>query len=77
MQDIGFEPISAKQKCREINQPLDKSQVKSTIYDESSIMNYPQNILLEDGTIKNIASMTKLSVLDKLAIQQWYGKKNY
>jgi len=73
---IGYKKMEARQKCMKINMPLAKIDVNSTIYDEFSIMNYPQQILLKDGSYKQIAAVNKLSVLDKLAIERWYGNKN-
>ena len=74
MQKIGYTQTKAENKCLDINQPLTKALVNSTIYDEFSIMNYPQKILLKDGSYKNISEINKLSALDKLAIERWYGK---
>lgn len=75
MEKIGYSRTDAEKQCQEINQPLDKNKVHSTIYDELSIMNYPQRISLKDGSFKQIFAKNKLSVLDKLAIERWYGKK--
>lgn len=74
LKSIGYTAKDAKKHCQEINQPLQKSQVNSTTYDEFSIMNYPQKIRLENNTHKLIKARFKLSVLDKLAMQRWYGK---
>jgi len=62
------------QKCVELNSLLDKKLVYSTIYDEFSIMNYPQKIQLKDNTYKQISAKSELSLLDQLAMQQWYGE---
>jgi hypothetical protein len=75
LKDIGFAPLLAQQRCIDINKPLKKVEVNATIYDEFSIMNYPQRILLNDGSYKQITSLSDLSVLDILAIERWYGKK--
>lgn len=71
---LGYKDNQAYQKCLDINLPLAKKLVNATIYDESSIMNYPQVITLADETEKQIVAKFSLSVLDKLAIQRWYGK---
>ncbi|MGX5172548.1 hypothetical protein ACUR5C_00810 [Aliikangiella sp. IMCC44653] len=75
---INYNQTAAQAKCREINSPLNKSDVVATVYDETSIMNYPQNIII-DATAKppqkkQIKTIFKLSVLDKLSIQRWYSE---
>lgn len=74
LEKIGYSYSEAQRKCVEINSPLIKHQVYTTIYDENSIMNYPQKIVLKNKKVKYIQAKTQLSVLDHLAIQQWYGK---
>ncbi len=74
IQKIGYTLDEAHQKCVELNSLLDKKLVYSTIYDEFSIMNYPQKIQLKDNTYKQISAKSELSLLDQLAMQQWYGE---
>lgn len=69
----GYAENLAYKECREINKILDKSSTKSTIYDESSIMNYPLEIILSNNQPKQIVATNKLSILDKIAIRQWYN----
>lgn len=73
-QKINYSLEQAKLKCHQINQPLAADKVHATIFDEFSIMNYPQKIPLADGSIKKIKTATELSALDELAIERWYGK---
>jgi hypothetical protein len=72
MEKIGHSPEKAHKKCHEINSLLEKSLVHTTIYDEFSIMNYPQLIKLGADSFKRIEARSELSLLDQLAIQQWY-----
>jgi|GEM_PF-6827454 len=72
---IGYSMKDSDKKCIEINRLLNKAMVNSTIYDEHSVMNYPQRIKLENNTYKQIVAKTVLSALDQMAIQHWYGKK--
>ena len=71
---LGYSTAEASNRCQEINSPLNNSVINSTIYDEYSIMNYPQVIELTDKSTKRISAKTKLSVLDKLAMQRWYSQ---
>jgi hypothetical protein len=75
MQTIGYSDHDAKQTCQQTNSILNQQLVHSTIYDESSIMNYPQTLKLDDQSTQQIPAKFKLSVLDKLAMRQWYGSK--
>jgi len=74
VQRLGLEQKSAQQRCRQINQLLTKNATNSTIYDELSIMNYPMVIDLPNQQKKRIEAKTQLSVLDKLAMERWYGQ---
>lgn len=71
---IGYDDKEARTRCIEINETLESSQVNSTTYDEFSIMNYPQKIRLKDSSLKHIKTRFKLSILDKLAMERWYGE---
>ena len=73
---IDYSLAEASEKCRELNQPLSKENSFSTVYDKHSIMNYPQSITLKDHSKVIIAAKTKLSALDRLAMERWYGKSN-
>jgi len=74
MQKLNYSAKAARVKCREINQLLEDSATKSTIYDEYSIMNYPMDIKLNKQINKKIPTRFELSILDKLAIERWYSK---
>lgn len=74
MVKLGFNLAEAELKCLENNQRIAKSQVYTTIFDEFSIMNYPQEITLAQGQQKIIRSRFELSALDKLAVSRWYGR---
>ncbi|TQV73580.1 hypothetical protein FLL45_11950 [Aliikangiella marina] len=71
---LDYSEQQARTKCREINQVLSKYSTNSTIYDEYSIMNYPMEIAQGKNISKKIHARFELSVLDKLAIERWYGK---
>ncbi|TQV88656.1 hypothetical protein [Aliikangiella coralliicola] len=73
MKQLGYLGQKATIKCREINQPLPSQKINATIYDQHSIMNYPQVVVLEDNTEKLILAKSELSALDKLAMERWYG----
>ncbi len=73
MLKIGHTAKTAIQKCKAINQQLDPDKIYSTIYDEYSIMNYPQQIRLKNGH-KTIKTSYSLSTLDTLAMQHWYNQ---
>ncbi len=74
LESLGYATMEAKHKCQEINAPLNENNIYKTIYDEFSIMNYPQTFTLADQSQKHILAVSKLSILDKLAIERWYGK---
>lgn len=74
MKSLGHSNNEANLKCVETNKTLKSENVNATIYDEESIMNYPQKILLEDSRYKQIPAKTSLSILDKVAIRRWYIK---
>ncbi|WP_210330514.1 hypothetical protein [Aliikangiella sp. G2MR2-5] len=76
LQNNAFNKEEAAVRCNEINTKLDSSNSHFTAYDKLSIMNYPQSITLEEGQKVLIKATTRLSILDKLAISRWYGKKN-
>ena len=64
----------AEQKCSEINSPLKKHETNATVFDNHSIMNYPQTIKRPGKSDVYIKAKHQLSALDKLAIERWYGK---
>jgi len=74
MELIGYGKEEAAIKCQQVNSKLNRKQAKFTAYDELSIMNYPMNFTLEEGTNIEISARSKLSILDKYAIQKWYAK---
>jgi len=74
MELIGYNKQEAVTRCEQINSKLGRTQAKFTAFDANSIMNYPMNFKLEDGTRVKISASNKLSILDKYAIQQWYAK---
>ncbi len=71
---MDYSPTEASEKCHALNQPLTKENSLSTVYDKHSIMNYPQSITLNDDSKVVIAAKTKISALDRLAMERWYGK---
>lgn len=73
LQKLGYRAKEAEQKCIQINRLLNQELVHSTVYDEFSIMNYAQKVLLKDNSYKQISARSHLSILDKLAMRQWYG----
>ena len=70
----GHNEHEAREKCLQVNAPLTREEAEFTAYDEQSIMNYPMAFKLENGVEKQISISTKLSFLDKYAIQKWYAK---
>ncbi|WP_444996196.1 hypothetical protein [Aliikangiella sp. IMCC44359] len=74
MQAIGHTTLEAQNKCKEINSTLNATLIFSTVYDEFSIMNYPLTIDLQNNQQKTIHAKSQLSILDKLAMERWYGK---
>ncbi|MET1256165.1 hypothetical protein [Aliikangiella maris] len=75
LQAIGFNAQDATIRCREINQMLEPELINATIFDEFSIMNYPLTIPINRQQNKTIKATSQLSILDKLAMERWYGKK--
>ncbi len=73
MEIIGYSIKAAMEHCKEINSPISSKTAKLTAYDERSIMNYPISFELPSGVLKHIKPAVNLSVLDKHAVQQWYG----
>ena len=73
MELIGYSKKTAIQRCKEINSPISSKAALLTAYDERSIMNYPISFELPSGVLKHIEPAINLSVLDKHAVQQWYG----
>lgn len=76
MLQTGHTSQEASKKCNTLNQPLNPNAIYSTIYDEYSIMNYPQIITLSNNTTKTITASHSLSTLDKMAMQYWYNNLN-
>ena len=74
METIGYSHLSAIKHCQEINAPVDSNSAHLTAYDERSIMNYPMSFNRENGLNKQIKPATALSILDRYAIQRWYGR---
>ena len=74
LQNLNYTTTQARVECEQINRQLAAKDVKTTTFDEFSIMNYPQVIQLANDEIKHIKAAYKLSLLDKLAVQQWYPK---
>ena len=74
LEKLGYSQTDAKRRCREINGPLAEIATYSTVFDEYSIMNYPQVIDLAGQGEKRIHAKSQLSVLDKVAIQRWYNQ---
>lgn len=72
--ELEYSRQQAQSRCEYLNLPLPKENTLTTAYDIHSIMNYPQTIILSDQSIIEIKASTKLSILDKLAMERWYGK---
>ena len=73
MELIGYSSSAAIGQCKKINSPVNSNLAHLTAYDEYSIMNYPISFVTTDGNNKQIKPATKLSLLDRYAIQQWYA----
>lgn len=71
---IGYSKLGAEKHCTFINSQLKSKSVLSTAYDESSIMSYALSFLGSNNSMVNIQAQTKLSYLDRYAIQMWYPK---
>lgn len=74
MEAIGYNKDEAISHCSKINQPIQKDLTLTTAYDENSIMNYSLHFVAQDGTDKKIEPSFSLSILDRHALQQWYGQ---
>jgi len=74
MKQIGYILQLAREKCKDINSPIQALGSLTTAYDEMSIMSYPLSFILENGLTKYIKPHSKLSHLDKYAMQRWYSK---
>ena len=72
METIGYSRAEALTHCQSINRRLDSKLVKATVFDEHSVMNYPQTVTDEQGDARFIEARTRLSILDKYALQTWY-----
>jgi len=75
MEAIGYSKLGAVDHCSQINSQVGKNMAHTTAYDERSIMNYSVTFILEDGTEKTIQPTYSLSLLDRYAIQRWYGSE--
>ncbi len=74
MELIGYSPQLAVTHCKDINATINSSLAYLTAYDENSIMNYPISFEQKDGSNKQIKAAVSLSILDRYAMERWYGR---
>ena len=74
LREMKYLEEEARSKCQSLNKPLTKKNSYSTVFDKHSIMNYPLTVTLADKSKVTIYAKTKLSTLDMLAMERWYGK---
>ncbi len=72
MERIGYSKQGAILRCKAVNRPVDPKKSEKTAFDEFSVMNYPTIFTTQDGSKKTISAQSRLSYLDRYAIQLWY-----